>query len=168
MGGHGKELGKTTTSPLSPELWLGRLSLLKKRVSTSSFDIEQALRHAFHLSLLALGPFADLLGASCDEDRFEHLLEKKQYYAAADILTASDFFDISANIADGHAVVQITTEIYVLNVEVTARDTTTAMLIAWIEIILNIEKAALDIDASSTDPTLRIFQSAQHRRSTQH
>lgn len=168
MGGHGKELGETTTCPLSPELWLGRLSLLKERVSTSSFDIEQALRHGFHLSLLAPGPFANLLGASCDEGRFEHLLEKKQYDAAADILTASDFFDISINVPNGQAVVQITTEIYDLSVAVTACDTASAMLIAWLEIILKIEKAALEVDASSTDPTLRIFRSAQHRPSTQH
>ena len=158
----------TKIRPLSPELWFDRLGRLNHRLSTELIEIEQALRQAFHLSLLAPGPFADILANSCDEKSFERLLEIEHYDEAIELLVKSEVFDISINVPDGHAVARIASALFNLKVEVVARDKVTASLTAWIEIILGLEKAALDQEINLTGPAQRRVRSERRRLSTRH
>lgn len=162
-----KDLVRASIQPLSPDLWLGRLGFLREHIFAGTIETEPALRHAFHLLQLAPGPFADMLG-DCDEDSFEHLLENKLYDAAAGKLTASSFLDIFVNVPDGHASVEIKSEVYDLRIEAVAKDKANAMLIAWVELILNTEKAALNQEPILTGPVPRKRRSAPHPQSTWH
>ncbi len=96
------------------------------------------------------------------------MLENEQYDAAVEKLTASDFFDMSVNVPDGHATVEIKSKIYGLSIEVVALQKANAMLIAWLELILSTEKAALNPKPISTGPTPRKHRSARHPQSTRH
>ena len=162
-----KDLVRASIQPLSPDLWLGRLGFLREHIFAGTIETEPALRHAFHLLQLAPGPFADMLG-DCDDDSFEHLLENKLYDAAAEKLTSSSFLDMSVNVPDGHARAKITSEVYDLRIEVVAKDKANAMLLAWLELILSIEKAALSPEPILTGPTPRKHRSARHPQSTRH
>ena len=155
-------------SPLAPDLWFDRLGRLNDRLSTESIEIDQALRHAFHLSLLAPGPFADIIENSYDEESFEHLLVIERYDEAVELLVNSDVFDMSIDVLDGHAVVKITSALFNFGVEVVTLDKVSGTLQAWIKIILGFEYAALYQEVNPPSPTPHKPQSERHRLSTWH
>ena len=70
---------------LTPDLWQQRLQFILERIelSESKSSIELGLRHMFHLSQLAPGPFGDFSRPTVDESAFEQLLYAGDLDAAA-------------------------------------------------------------------------------------
>lgn len=69
--------------PLEPTLWLDALRKLGRRVSTDGSDVEESLRHAFHLLQLTPAPLRGLLPHHLDERPYEQLLECGAFESAA-------------------------------------------------------------------------------------
>ena len=71
--------------PLDAAMWCRRIEMIANRELGS---VENALRHASHLMLLAPAPFRQHVGFAIDEQRFEALLDCGEFDAAARYLLA--------------------------------------------------------------------------------
>ncbi|WP_202131654.1 hypothetical protein [Aurantiacibacter rhizosphaerae] len=154
--------------PLAPELWFERLGLLEASLSEKTKTIECALRHCYHLAQLAPGPVIQLVGCIPDESAFEELLEHERYRDAAERIASSDFFDLTVNVPDGHAVVKVSCPIFSSEAEAVATEASTTILLAWLRIMLEIQKGAQGQSGLLGGPALHTPQSERHRRSTPH
>ncbi|GAA5055896.1 hypothetical protein GCM10023208_20190 [Erythrobacter westpacificensis] len=54
--------------PLAPDLWFGRLRTLAKRLKDDEARLEEALRHAYHLTQMAPGPFNEIVECKTAEE----------------------------------------------------------------------------------------------------
>lgn len=69
--------------PLEPEHWIRSFRQLAMRPLDDEDDLARALRHAFHLVLLAPRPLRQMIHCTSDEAEFEALLEARAFEAAA-------------------------------------------------------------------------------------
>lgn len=152
-------------SSLTPELWFGRIAVLENRLSKNSASLEACLRHAFHLTLLAPRPLDAIISNELEEAEFERMMELEDFLEAVVQITGSPYFQTSINIPDGHAVVRVTSRIFNVGREATAKSPAVAILLAWLRTLRAIEDAAEFQSSRPTGSVLSKLQSELRRRS---
>jgi hypothetical protein len=87
--------------PLDAAMWFRRIEMIANRELGS---VENALRHASHLMLLAPAPFRQHVGPAVDEQRFEALLDCGEFDTAARYLVARPSALTTGRAADTNAI----------------------------------------------------------------
>ncbi|WP_305096237.1 hypothetical protein [Croceibacterium aestuarii] len=84
--------------PLDVEAWFQAVRLLMARAKASTCDLEQQVRHLFHLMQLAPRPLRDFLTPVCGETELEVLLESGALESAAlRLIAPSVKFSVARN-----------------------------------------------------------------------
>jgi hypothetical protein len=149
--------------PLEAALWFRRIEMIARGELPG---VENALRHAAHLLQLAPRPFRHLVRLSLDEDAFEALLERGEYYAAARHLVAQPAALVIEQ--DGGLRVRAAISCVILNrvLHGTGDTAAAAVLAAWTTCLLALrDEFGADL-ASLPDQPLQADQFAPHRRSS--
>jgi hypothetical protein len=69
--------------PLDSQTWFREIEALLDRARRSLIDVEEQLRHAYHLMQMAPSPIREIIRPACDESRFEQLLDCAAFESAA-------------------------------------------------------------------------------------
>jgi hypothetical protein len=154
--------------PLSPELWFQRIQYLRDRLEQNAIGFEEAIRHAYHLSLLAPSIFRELIGATVPEAHLEKLLAQKRFESAAGSIITSEHFKVGVSIPDGHAVVTITSPIFDAQSQCAHEEIGQALLGAWLAALLAIRDRALDTVFIPPDQVPNKQQCGRRRPPTLH
>lgn len=125
---------------IAPDLWHQRLLFVKDRIEDGSdADIERSLRHMFHLSQIAPGPFIHLARPRIEENILELFLDKGNYEAAAlglvsDLAICRVSYDCKL---DSYSAA-IALPILSLAVEAATKSPATATLSSWVKCFIAI------------------------------
>ena len=160
--------GESDVSFLSPDLWFGGIRVLETRLSSEPDALEPALRHAYHLTLIAAPFLESLFHTELDEQTLEQLLDNGRFLEAATQITASSQAELRMSIPDGHAEVTIVSERLNASGEATDTETARAILLAWLRFMLAIEKKAVEAQLIQAGPVRRKPPRERHRRSNAH
>ena len=69
--------------PLEPEAWFRAMGALSERARRSAADLEEQLRHSYHLLQMTPLPIREIIDPPCDEIDFERFLACGAYETAA-------------------------------------------------------------------------------------
>ena len=153
--------------PLSPSDWFDRIRMIDARLTKGEVSLESALRHSFHLLLIAPGPLAEVFRVKVSEAQFEAWLDDDAYDQAAQGLI-SHHFPLVLSVPDGKSSVTIEAPWFDAKGEVVAKDSSEAVLRAWFSCLLDLQAKASEEFFNRPGQALHGHQFAQHRPSTRH
>ena len=128
--------------PLSPSIWFQRLEWLRDRLAPIACldtpESERLIRHAFHLTQLAPGPFGEIAKSSITEEQIESLLDASESFSAVSGLMNCHLKLSMRQHENGfHAIVS--SEVFATVVSQEASCPEVAALAAWVNCLLAIK-----------------------------
>ena len=146
--------------PLSPTLWFQRLEWIRTKLANAPIEgsnpIEPLLRHAYHLTQLAPGPFSEIAKATVKEEDFEALLDGENFLTAVSKLF-NIHVELSLSEKEGAKVALASSHIFSVSVVQIAETKPRAALAAWVDCLFAIKEASLE------KSILKTMHLGQHR-----